>query len=93
MRDHRQFGDPLPEAVKNKPHLGLGLALWFNAWFELDYERERPAYITRSMCFQYARDYDFSEAQRDDLWYYIRHMDRKFLEYWVAKNKPKTKGK
>lgn len=87
------FGDPLPEAVKNKPELGLGLALYYNAWFDLDYERERPNPITRSMAFGYARDYDFSNEQTEDLWYYMKAMDAKFLPYWINKNKPVTKGK
>lgn len=98
-QEAKRFKDsPLPERVKNKPKLFLGNALFLNAWFELDTERERGKFqpISRRMAFQYAEDYEFSEEQRDDLWFYINKMDREFLE-WFKKKQPKprtpTKGK
>ena len=91
-RECKKFKEPLPARIANKPELLWGTALFFNAWFELDQERDRREgeYIGRSACFQYARDYDLNEEQRDDLWFYIRKMDAEFLPWWV-KRQPKQR--
>lgn len=89
--DARRFKEPLPDRIANKPNLFFGLALFYNAWYELDAERDRPKRITRSMCFQYADDYDFEEEQREDLWYFVSRMDIPFLEWW-KKKQPKTRN-
>lgn len=84
----------MPKRVAEKPELFFGMALYLNAWFELDTERERPNPISRSMCFQYAYDYDLTEEQRDDLWFYIHKADIEFLVWWKKRQrKPRpTKG-
>lgn len=69
--------------------LRLGLALYFNAFFDLDTERDRADLqsIPRSKCFQYARDYELDEWQSDDLWYYIQRMDLASLKWQKDANK------
>lgn len=90
----RRFKEELPERIKNKPNLYFGLALFLNAWFDLDSERERPKRITRGMCFSYAEDYDLDYEQSEDLWYHIAQMDIEFLAWWKKKQpKPRTKGR
>lgn len=42
------------------------------------------------MCFVYADDYELDEEQKDDLWFFISHMDREFLDWWIKKQ-PKTR--
>jgi hypothetical protein len=86
-----KFGEELPKAMQNKPNLHVGLSLYFNAWFELDLERDRKEaeYIKRSQVFEYARDYELSHEQREDMWFYIQQMDREFLPWWLKRNKPK----
>ena len=86
----RRFKEPLPVRMQNKPDLYFGNALFLNAWFDLDQERERPSRITRTMCFQYALDYDFELDQRDDLYYYVIGMDAEFLTWW-RKKQPKQR--
>ena len=90
--DKRKFGEELPERVKNKPVLKPGLALFFNAWFELDGERERSSYqrIKRSDVFEYAYDYALTWTQTLDLWFYVRKMDAEFFE-WHKKKYPPPK--
>jgi hypothetical protein len=83
----------LPDRIKNKPNLFFGLALFYNAWFDMDSERDRPKRITRGMCFNYAQDYDFDEEQTEDLWYHISRMDIEFLEWWKKKQPKPRKGK
>lgn len=87
-------GETLDPKIANKPHLHLGLALYYNAWFELDTERNRAEgeRIKRSACFEYAYDYEFSEEQREDLWFYVQHMDRAFLNWQASKRPPKPKA-
>lgn len=83
----------MPKRVENKPDLFFGNALFLNAWFDLDSERDRTKYqrITRSMCFAYAEDYEFDEEQKEDLWFYVHRMDQAFLEWWIKKQ-PKPRG-
>lgn len=77
----------MPAGIRDKPELFFGLALFLNAWFDLDTERNRTKYerITRSMCFQFADDYDLDDETKDDLWYYIHRMDTEFLGWWQRK--------
>lgn len=69
------------------------MALYLNVWFELDTERKRPQPISRSLCFQYAYDYDLTEEQRDDLWYYVARADEAFLAWWSKKQRRPKLGK
>jgi len=73
--------------MKKPPQLFLGLSLYLNAWHELDGERDRNKLepIRRSSVFEYADDFGFDETQREDLWFYIREMDRDFLKFWKPK--------
>lgn len=91
----RRFKEPLPKRMQNKPDLFFGNALFLNAWFDLDSERKRPEKITRSMCFQYAVDYELDSEQQEDLWFYIQRMEAEFLEFWKKKQPtpraPRTK--
>jgi hypothetical protein len=59
------------------------MAIYFNAFHELDFERDASSFepIKRSVCFEYARDYGFDDLQTDDLWYYISRMDKGYLKY------------
>lgn len=90
----KQFKEQLSPKIVNKPELFFGLALYLNAWYDLDTERDRTKYqrINRSMCFQYAIDYELSEEQKEDLWYYINAMDQEFLAWWIKKQ-PKKRAK
>jgi hypothetical protein len=83
----------LPKALQNVPVLRFGLALYFNAFWDLDTERDRLKLdpIARSAVFQYAVDYDFDEWQSDDLWFYIRRMDMTALK-WQKEQKPPPTG-
>tara|TARA_B100001146_G_C15803218_1_gene273583 strand:- start:105 stop:527 length:423 start_codon:yes stop_codon:yes gene_type:complete len=93
--DNKRFGDELPDPIKNKPLLKPGLALYLNAWYELDGERDRTSYqrIKRSDVFEYAHDYDFTFMQTLDLWFYVRKMDNEFFEWYKKKFPPPKKGK
>jgi hypothetical protein len=85
----------LPKKIAEKPELHVGSALFLNAWFDLDTERNRAKYqrINRSMCFQYADDYGLDEEQKEDLWFHINVMDREFLDWWLKKQPKVRQGK
>lgn len=83
----------MPDKIANAPVIYLGLALYYNAWYELDGERDRSKLepIRRSSCFEYAVDYGFDDEQKEDLWFYVNEMDREFLK-WYHSQLPKSKG-
>lgn len=94
IEECRRFGEPLPDKIKNRPQLHLGLVLYLNAWFELDTERTAAlAQIKRSDIFAYAHDYGLSEEQTEDLWFYVRQMDGEHLKRVQAKMPKTPKGK
>ena len=83
-QEAEQSGEELAEYVVNAPVLRFGVALYYNAWFELDTERRRARLepIKRSSVFEYAKDYELSEVQTDDLWFYVSRMDSEFLKWY-----------
>jgi hypothetical protein len=78
--------------MQNKPDLFFGNALFLNAWFDLDQERKKPDQITRSMCFQYAYDYEFDSEQQEDLWFHIQEMEKEFLPWWAKRQKGRKRS-
>lgn len=82
----------MPKPIREGSSLFFGLALYFNAWFDLDYER-RDAFIPIGMsaCWKYAEHFGFDEIQTEDLWYYVARMDREFLKWKKSKQQP-TEG-
>lgn len=95
LRDEaRNTGEALPARVQNAPILRLGSALYLNAWYDLDLERDRSKYdpIKRSSCFEYASDYEFDDEQYHTLWFCIARMDREFLKWYKAKQPKPVKG-
>ena len=85
----------MPKRIQEKPELFFGNALFLNAWFDLDAERDRTKNqkISRSSCFSYADDYEFDLEQKDELWFYISRMDVEFLRWWIQKQPKPRKGK
>jgi hypothetical protein len=77
-------GQPLPDRIANAPELNLGLALYLNAFFELDTERTNGFGLGRiplSTIRDYAIGYEFDEHQTEDLFMYVKRMDIAYLEY------------
>lgn len=94
-------GTNLPVDLVKPPALHLGLALFFNAWFELNEERgttidakgrAHDDYITRRQCLDYGVFFEFDYVQADDLWYYVSAMDRAYMTYRKSLIPQRTKG-
>lgn len=85
----------MPDYVLNQPSLTLGLELYLNAWFELDWERRRVRgeRIRRSSVWEYGRDFDLSYEQTEDLWFYVSRMDGEFLDWYAEHMKGIANGK
>ena len=84
------MGQPLPDRIKNAPRLKLGLALYYEAFFDLDAERKHDnsfAHIPRSAMWAYAQQYELSSEQTEDLIYLLREMDLAHIKRLEAKTK------
>jgi len=85
----------LPDRIANRPQLIQGLELYFIAWGDLDSERAVGfglGPIPRSAMVNYAREYGFSEEQKEDLLYLVREMDNDFLARQSKKKPPKDRN-
>src|SRR5690606_27660978 len=81
-------GLPLPQAIQNAPELLPGLALYYNAYVELDSCRPfglGPGPIPWTAVEQYAQLLGFDREQTEDLHHHVRAMDRAYLEHWRSK--------
>lgn len=78
----------MPDRIRNAPRLTKGLGLFFNAFFDLDAERQHGtglAYIPRSAMWEYCRQYELSDEQTEDLIYLCREMDIAHIKRLEAK--------
>lgn len=79
----KALGRKAPESLTNIPVLIAGLELYFQAFFDLDSERNHGMGLTRipwSSVSKYAQFYDFDEDQTERLFYFISAMDSAHLE-------------
>lgn len=81
---------PFPKRIENAPELCLGLELFYSAWCDLDTDRPvgwnaRP--IPWTAMRDYADAYSITGEQREDLFYFVRAMDKAYLKYVDSKAK------
>ena len=74
---------PFPQAIQKAPDLWIGLELFFGAFLDLDGDRPsgwsmRPIPWTSLM--NYAEAYNIVDEQREDLFYYVRAMDKAYVK-------------
>lgn len=75
---------PLPQKIQNAPQLILGLELYYSAFIDLNSTRSLgmvPGPIPWPVIKGYAETYEFSEEQTEDLFYFVRSMDKAYLEF------------
>lgn len=97
-KDCDRFGEPLPKRIAERPELFLGLALYYNAWHDLDSERQvNDAGVGRipiTAMLTYAKAFGLSTDQTSDLCRYLRQMDAAYIKYLRDKApKPPKPGK
>jgi hypothetical protein len=88
-------GEKLPDKIANAPQLEAGLSMYYNAWFELDQDRDTGhsglKRIPRSEIIAYAYDCSYDPVQTDNLLVFVRLMDNAYLAY-IRSKMPKPKG-
>jgi hypothetical protein len=83
-------GGTLPQRIQNAPTLRKGLELYFNAFFELDSERQNGMSIGRipfTSMLRYASFYGFDFEQTELLLFYVQQMDNAHIQRLTEKNK------
>lgn len=83
-------GAPLPDRIANAPELIEGLELYFQAFLDLDGERDTGmgiGSIPWSKVKEYANFYDFDDEQTEDLFFFIKRMDSAYIKRQNAKQK------
>jgi hypothetical protein len=83
----------LPERIQNAPNLFTGLELFFQAFVELNTNRNTgwSAGPIPGWCIDdYADRLELTKEEAEDLTYHIRMMDQAFLKYSARKNKEKA---
>jgi hypothetical protein len=89
-RQSYQSGQPLPSKIANAPQLFLGLALYIEAFFDLDSERSHGMGLTPipwTSIASYAIAHELDEEQTHSLFYHIKRLDTEHLKYLAAKQK------
>ena len=81
-------GNPIPDRILNAPKLDEAFSLFLTAFFELDSERSNANGATpipwRSIA-EYAEVFEFSEEQREDLFFFVRRLDSAHLGKMIKK--------
>lgn len=70
----------LPDRIKNKPTLRVGLELYLDAFLELDSERDYtfgPGVLKWSSMYTYAMYLNLDEWQIEKFFYFMRRLDNK----------------
>jgi hypothetical protein len=83
LKQAKMGGQPIPDFIKNKPELDVGLDVYLQAYFDLYSERTHsfgPAGIPTTSMLLYASAFNFDDEQTDDLVYFLRKMDAENLK-------------
>lgn len=88
VQQARNAGEPIPEAIANKPRLAPGNRFFWDAFFDLDTERSHGqglSKIPRSAISAYAAECGLNEDEKFELIYVIRRVDDWHLDELAKK--------
>ena len=74
----------VPERIADAPTLALGMELYYGAFMDLSTCRQMgmgPSPIPWSVILDYARVFNFDDEQQEDLFFFVRALDKAFLDY------------
>lgn len=77
-------GLPLPQKIQNAPDLQTGLAIYFDAFMDLNTCRPmglEPGPIPWLAINQYCDTLEVDKEQREDMHYFIREMDNAYYKF------------
>ena len=83
-----RMGAAIPDRIANQPVLNCGLELYLNAFFDLDTTRSHGLGLTPISWLsikEYATSFDFNVELTEDLFFFIRAMDKSHLDRMAAK--------
>jgi len=86
------MGQPIPDRIANKPLLGIGLSLYYDAFLELQFDRNSSEHIPWTVIIQYADRNKFDDIQTENLIYFIRKLDDCYVKWLAKKRKGKDHG-
>lgn len=78
----------LPAAIRDAPDVPLGLEIYFQAFWELTTCRGGGMGlipISWMTIIEYAQLHELDDEQTDDLLYFVRAMDKAYMEHHAAK--------
>lgn len=88
IKQARRFNQPIPERIKNKPKLGIGLDIFLDAFYDLEHDRiwltgEKiiPLPISWSAIAQYTNFYEITGILRDELLYFVKELDNAYIKH------------
>lgn len=90
LNDAIRQNSPIPDSIKDAPELMMGLALFYNSFFDLHGCRQLGdtlGPIDWIMIDRYCNRYDITGEQYDDMHFFISRMDFAYLERERAKTK------
>ena len=89
----KRFGTPLPDGYSDEPVLFVGSELYYDAFHELDADRQRGfglGPIPWSSMAKYCEFYRFDNTQTDLLFTYLTKMDEAYLQHTAKEDKRKN---
>lgn len=92
IKQAKRMGQPIPERIKNKPILKTGLILYYDAYFDLDNDRNESNRIPWTVITQYVDRYQFSEIQEEQFIYFARSLDDCYVK-WLDKKRGNKNGR
>jgi len=84
-RQAKRMNQPIPDRILNKPILKKSLMLYFDAFVELQYDRNASKHVPWTVITQYADRYELSEFQTEKLIYLIHRLDECYNKWLSSK--------
>jgi len=90
-RQAKQMGQPVPDRILNKPILGTGLTLYYEAFWQLQNDRNQVGYVPWSVKMHYADRFQFDSYQTEALNIFITRLDECYTK-WSNQHKGNSHG-
>jgi hypothetical protein len=95
VKQAKRCGDPIPDRIKNKPKLRIGLEPYLDAFHELHTERQGGFGLTQipwSSIVKYTEVYELSGEAREDMLHFVRVLDDAYIALMEKRQKNGNTG-
>ncbi len=93
IKQAKRFKEPLPDRIKNKPKLGLGLDYFLEAFYVLEHDRTWltgmaviPLPLPWGTLVKYAEVHELTGVLFEELLYFVRELDIAYVQYLTQKS-------